>query len=582
MAQSLPPARPALPDVRGAVGNRPPVVEAKGRPADLLEAGLEALADRRWEEARTAFEEALREEEAPEALEGLSWAAWWLDDAETVFQARERAYRLYRQRADAASAARMGIWLAADHLDFKGAFSVATGWLRRAARLLEPLEPGPEQGWLAFQEGYLAHLAGDSTTARALARRAAEAGRRFGVADLEMLGLALEGGALVASAEVTEGMRCLDEASVAALEDGATVAISGAWAICFLVTACLDVRDYRRAFEWCDRIAEFGERHQSRYMMGFCRSHYGAVHLTRGRWTDAESELLAAAEDYARSRPALVGDALVWLAELRRRQGRADAALDLLDQVGERADAQVCRARLALDRGDALRAIELAERCLRQIAEDRRLERAPAVELLVRATIVRGDLSRAASALAELRTLDELVGTLPLRASARFAEGALAAARGDHEDARRCLEDATDAYERSGAVFDALTARVELARSLVSLGRLEVAEQEGRAAVEGLTRLGAELEAARARRVLAACTGAGSSSAMPAVTPRERDVLRLLAEGLTNRQIAERLAVSEHTVHRHVTNILRKLDLPSRAAAAAHAVRAGLLAEAET
>jgi NarL family two-component system response regulator LiaR len=60
------------------------------------------------------------------------------------------------------------------------------------------------------------------------------------------------------------------------------------------------------------------------------------------------------------------------------------------------------------------------------------------------------------------------------------------------------------------------------------------------------------------------------------LTPREREVLSLLADGLTNRQIAERLVVSEHTVHRHVTNLLRKLGLPSRAAAAAHAVRSGL------
>jgi two-component system, NarL family, response regulator LiaR len=68
-----------------------------------------------------------------------------------------------------------------------------------------------------------------------------------------------------------------------------------------------------------------------------------------------------------------------------------------------------------------------------------------------------------------------------------------------------------------------------------------------------------------------------SSARELGLTPRERDVLRLLVEGLTNQQIAERLVVSEHTVHRHVTNILRKLDLPSRTAAAAHAVRSGLL-----
>ena len=83
--------------------------------------------------------------------------------------------------------------------------------------------------------------------------------------------------------------------------------------------------------------------------------------------------------------------------------------------------------------------------------------------------------------------------------------------------------------------------------------------------------LGADGAAGRARRLL------GASGDSAPITPRERDVLRLLADGLTNRQIAERLVVSEHTVHRHVTNLLRKLDAPSRTAAAAHALRSGML-----
>ena len=159
----------------------------------------------------------------------------------------------------------------------------------------------------------------------------------------------------------------------------------------------------------------------------------------------------------------------------------------------------------------------------------------------------------------------------------------LAAASGDHERARPLLEDAVDRFDRCGAPFETARARIELATSLVALGRTEVAGQEAAAAVECLLALGAAQEVARAQAILHTLTSTSlGRTPLAQVTPREREVLRRVAEGLTNRQIAERLVVSEHTVHRHVTNILRKLELPSRTAAAAHAVRVGLLDDAET
>jgi len=521
----------------------------------------------RWSSARGAFERALESAETPEAWEGLSWAAWWLDDADTVFNARASAYRLYRGRGETASAARMATWLASDELDFHGAAAVASGWLGRARRLLEPLEPVPDHGWLAFHEGYVAHLAGDLAEARRLAGIAAAHGRRFGVVDLEMLGLALEGAALVASAQVAEGMRSLDEAAAAALEGEAEIPISGAWACCFLVAACTAVRDFGRAAEWCDRIAEFAERFGSRYMLAFCRAEYGAVHLWRGRWQEAEAELEAAAGDFARSRPAWAGGPLLGLAELRRRQGRVDEADRLLERAGAGTGAQVARARLALDRGDARRAAELLERVLRQAPAQRALGRVPALELLVRARVARGELDAAAATMGELRALARLVTTEPLRAAADVAEGMLESARGEHERARELLEDAVDAFERHGAPYEAALARVELAASLTALARGEEAQREAASAIASLRELGASgpLE-----------VGPRGASPVSELTPREREVLLLVADGLTNRQIAERLVVSEHTVHRHVTNILRKLGLPTRTAAAAQAVRAGL------
>jgi DNA-binding NarL/FixJ family response regulator len=196
------------------------------------------------------------------------------------------------------------------------------------------------------------------------------------------------------------------------------------------------------------------------------------------------------------------------------------------------------------------------------------------LELLVHARVARGELDEGASALADLRELVALADTRALRAAADRAEGILEAARGDHGAARRHLEDAVDAFELMRAPFEAAIARIELAASLATAGEYEASTSEARSAYDGLSELGSPYEAARAR--LLAEPGALVGPSAP-VTPRERDVLSPLVEGLTNREIAERLVVSEHTVHRHVTNILRKLDLPSRTAAATYAVRSGLV-----
>jgi LuxR family transcriptional regulator, maltose regulon positive regulatory protein len=540
-------------------------------------AGWKALSRGAWSQAREIFERQLEGGESAEAMEGLSWAAWWLDDEATVFAARERAYLLYKE-GDRAGAARMATWLAADHLDFHGAFAVAGGWLRRARRLLEPLDAGPDHGWLAFFEGYVAHISGDTARAGELGARAAEFGRTYGVPDLEMLGLALQGATHVACAEVDEGMRCLDEACATALAGEATVPISGAWTCCFLVTACTSVLDYRRAFEWCDRIAEFAERYGSRFMLAFCCAHYGRIDLWRGRWADAETLLKRSIEDFSSSRPAWAEDPIVALAELRRLQGRAADASLLLDRAGPSTASQLCRGRLAMDTGEVDRALKLGEKLDRQIAGERRLDLAPVLELLARARIAAGDLDGAAGALDQLRQIEEQVGTPPLKALTDLVEATLAASTGEHERARLLLEDAIDCFARLGAPFEACLARIELSRVLGALGHTASAEREAEAARDGFLRLGAPTYAEKALGLIRR-PAVEATPPTPEVTRREREVLAHLAEGLSNRQIAERLVVSEHTVHRHVTNILRKLELPSRSAAAAYAVRSGLLGD---
>jgi DNA-binding NarL/FixJ family response regulator len=238
--------------------------------------------------------------------------------------------------------------------------------------------------------------------------------------------------------------------------------------------------------------------------------------------------------------------------------------------------AQRVRARIALDHGEAGDAAALVETLLRRTPAERRLERAPALEILVRARAALGDLAEAESALAELGAIVDDVGTPLMRAAAALAGAGVLSARGEHDAARPLLETAIDLFEDAGVPYEASCGRLELATTLAALGEESAARREAAGALESMRSLGAAGEVERATRIL----GELEPTAAPrlaGITPRELDVLRLLVEGLTNRQIAERLVVSEHTVHRHVTSILRKLDVPSRAAAAAIAARAGVV-----
>ncbi|MGH2626629.1 MAG: hypothetical protein ACRDHY_08280 [Anaerolineales bacterium] len=238
---------------------------------DLLTAGWDALRAGRWQEAAGCFEAALASGESPEALEGLGWAAYCLDDDPLTFQAREHAFRLYRRRGDDQSAARVAAWLAADWLEFRGQEAVAKGWLHRARRLLDAVEPGPGHGWLAAHEASMI-VDDDPKEARRLAAQAVELGRRFRVPELEMVGLGLEGVSLVSEGELGEGMRRLDEATAAALSGEAEILPCVAWACCYLIAACEQVRDYDRAGEWCGRVSEFCERHGIALPLHVCKA----------------------------------------------------------------------------------------------------------------------------------------------------------------------------------------------------------------------------------------------------------------------------------------------------------------------
>jgi len=543
--------------------------------------GAECLAAGAWHEARRLFESALAECETADALEGLGLAAWWLDDADAVFASRERAYKLYLDADDRRSAARVAVWLAWDCFAFRGETAVANGWLQRARRLLDGLPPSPELAWLESRESQLALAEdGDPDRAHRHATEATRVGRAAGSIDYEMLGRSLQGLALVASGAVAEGMRLLDEVNTAIVAGELTDQVVIGLSSCYLIAACERVRDYDRAVQWCARLKLFCEKWGLRPLFAVCRTQYASICMWRGTWLEAEQELTAATGELAATRPAMTADGVVRLAELRRRQGRLVEASSLFEQAGHHPLAALGLAELAFDRGDARAAAESAERYLRRVPRHNRTDRVVALDLLVRALTATGAADGARTALAELQGIASVVGTVPLRAAASLSAGYVALGAGDGDVARRHLEDAVDLFLASGAPYELARGRIALARALGLLGRVGAAMEETQRALDVLIELHAELEISRAKALMQELSAtSGKPSPSPAgLTAREIEVLRLVADGLNNQVIAERLFLSEHTVHRHVANIFNKLSVSSRAAAVAKAARRGLLA----
>ena len=561
----------------------PPATSSALQPPsrDPLALGRDALDRGAWGEARTHLTASVAEHERPEALEDLGLAAWWLDEPTLTFDARERAYVLYREAGDARGAARVAIWLVWDYLAFRGDFAVASGWLERARRLLAGQHDTPEYGWLLIREGEVALFRRhDPSAAVSSASRAAKLGRELGDEGVEFTALGLEGLARVSAGDVELGMRRLDEASIATTVGEVKELHAVGLVSCWQIFACERVRDYDRAAQWCARVQEFTRRWGLRPLQAICRTQYAGVLIWHGDWAEAEAELTMATRELEQIRPALTSPPVARLGVLRLRQGRFDEAERLFEQSSSQPQSRLGIAELMLERDNANECAALLDQFLVQIGDAEPTSRAAALELLVRAHASRGDLDAAGAALAELEQIASAAATTSFAASVTAAAAVLLRERGELAGAATHLEQAVDLFQQSGAPFETARARLDLADVLAALGRAASAEREARLAVDALDALGAEHEANRARRLLRSLgswKGKGAASRAPALTHRQIEILRFVSLGMSNAEIATRLALSEHTVKRHVANLLTRLDLPSRAAAAAYATREGLI-----
>lgn len=563
--------------------------DVQGAQRSQVVAGRRELERGDWRCAVASFEAAAAEEETAEAVEGLAEAAWWLGDVPGALRARERSYHLYRRCADPA-AARLAMLLAVDHFSLRAEQAVAAGWFQRARHLIETLPAAPEHGWLAAWEAHVALEGQRGDVARSDSATALAVGRTLGVLDLEMLAIAQQGLLRVREGDPA-GMDLLDEASAAATSGELSDRRVAATTHSYLIDACVAVGDFERVAQWHRTLVRGTDRGACRAILSRCRVDHVPVLLWRGEWAEAEEHLEPLLRQ-ADQQPAPAGRAAVNLAFIRRRQGRRGEAAALLERASAtsprlvQASVTLARAELALDECDVEAARDAAERLVRTVDGAGPWQRARAHEILVRAQLSLGEAEAARGSLAQLRKLAEMAGTDAIRSYASMADGLVAAANGELSAARQSLEDAVQRFTDSGAPFETARTRLELAGTLAALGRPQSASSEAAEALTILAPLGAA-DAERAQALLERVQhhpgyrNAGPSADVAALSPRELEVLGLLADGRSNREMAQELFLSIRTVERHVSTIYRSLGVSgktARTAAVIAAVKAGLSA----
>jgi DNA-binding NarL/FixJ family response regulator len=533
----------------------------------VLGDGWDALAAADWPAARAVFEGALAEGETGEALDGLSQALHFQREYDAAIDVKERAFAAYRSEGRPADAADTARWLAFLHGTYHGNYAVASGWMGRAQSLLEDVEECASHGWLVLDGAVFAR---DSKEREQCAASALTIAKRFGDADLEFDALALLGETYVATGRVAEGMKLLDEA-MAAVAGGEVVAHGAVGEICCrLLSACEHATDVRRAEEWmalADRLVAWTD-----FVRPTCRTHYGGILIALGRWTEAETELRDAIETFERGYRGDGTFPLVRLADLRVRQGRYEEAERLLEGVEWHPTARRAAATIALARGDLGLAEQMTQLCF-EGSDPADPRCGPLLELLLEIQVGRQETKAARETLARLETLASDTGDELVRAFAELGAGRMGAAEGS-EHAAAHLVGALEAFSELNLPHEAGRARLQLASAL-SAASPEAAAREAKLALAAFERLGAARNADAAAALLREL-GAGGR-AWPRghgqLTKRESEVLPLVAAGLSNADIAERLYISRRTAEHHVGSIISKLGLRNRAEAAAYAVR---------
>ncbi|MEU6381407.1 LuxR C-terminal-related transcriptional regulator [Streptomyces sp. NPDC046909] len=544
--------------------------------AELVK-GREAGRRRAWAEAYALLSgvDAVRPLGAGD-VEALAEAADMLGRCDDAVLLLRRAFTAYAEAGDVGSALRCAYWLCKG-LAWGGEVVQSGAWLARARRLAAT-DPGcQEYGYLLLLDAELHFRAGEPAEMLGVARRLGDAVSAGAGGDPDLLvGTAMTLGlALVSNGEPAAGLAQLDEAMVA-VADGEPSARAIGMTYCVVIGTCQEMQELRRAQEWSKALAAWcaAQPDFSGAYRGLCRVHRAVLLQLGGEWPDAVHEArLACAQLTAGYGEGAAGSAFYQLGELHRLRGEyAEAEQAYRDTLRYGWDTQPGLALLRLAQGRREAAAAAIRRALAETGEPMRRARLlpGAVEILLADTgTPSDDLAEAARAVDELASIAEDFGVSALRAMTGQARGAVLLAQGASGEALGVLRDAGRVWRELDVPYEAARVGVLVALACRALGDEDCAVLELDAARTAFERLGAQPDVLRVEGL--------SGNRRSLLSPRELDVVRLIAQGRTNHAIAAELVLSEKTVARHISNIFGKLDVGSRTAVAAYAFEHGLV-----
>lgn len=536
--------------------------------------GRELYRARKWADAWDALSSADRAAALDCGdLEALAWCAALTGREDQFLALMERLYNAHLEAERHVAAGRAAFWLGF-RLYSMGEVGRGGGWLARSSRALDCAGVDcAERGYLMLPVIHRHLMAAEHDAAHDVAAEAVALGERFGDRDLAAFARNLQGRALMRRGQVAEGLALLDEVMVSVASGELSPLVAGL-VYCSVIASCHQVYALERSREWTAALSDWCER-QSQLVTftGVCMVHRAQIMQLRGAWAEAAEEARLAMERCdSKLDPEAAGEACYQQAEIHRLRGEiteAEEAYRCVSRYGRDPQPGLALLRLAQGRADA--AGKALDRVLGATAAP--LGRARFLPARVEVALAAGDVDQARAAADELEQIAQRFSTDVLDAIAAHARGAVLLALGEAQQAVAPLRRSFEVWRRIGAPYLAARVRVLLGSASGQLGDDDGRRLEHDAARQVFDELGARLDLAR----LDAVAGNAPTAPDHGLTPRELEVIRLLASGATNKSIARQLGVSERTVDRHVSNIFTKLGVSSRAAATAFAYEHGLV-----